>query len=139
VPKRHHRYGERTGGNLTYAGWDGLLAGFARIMAGCVAMLRPGGTAVITSRPVRRNPDDLIDLPGLLLDAATAAGLEPVERCAALLAAVKDGRLVHRASMFALLAVPGTRRWHPGGARGARRRVRVTQAVGSPPQAPPAS
>jgi hypothetical protein len=77
VPKRHHRYGERTGGNLTYAGWDGLLAGFARIMAGCVAMLRPAGTAVITSRPVRRNPDDLIDLPGLLLDAAGLASQRP--------------------------------------------------------------
>jgi hypothetical protein len=43
----------------------------------------------------------LIDLPGQLL----AAGLEPVERCAALLAAVRDGRIVHRASMRALLAV----------------------------------
>ena len=105
VHKRYHRYGERTGGNLAYAGWDGLLAGFARVMAGCATMLRPGGTAVITSRPVRRRPDDLIDLPGLLLDAATAAGLKPVERCAALLAAVKDGLIVHRASMFALLAV----------------------------------
>ena len=28
-----------------------------------------------------------------------------MERCAALLAAVKDDRIVHRASMFALLAV----------------------------------
>jgi hypothetical protein len=105
VHKRHHRYGDRSGGNLAYAGWDGLLAGFARIMAGCAVMLRPGGTLVITSRPVRRRPDDLIDLPGQLLDAATAAGLEPVERCAALLAAVRDDRVVHRASMFALLAV----------------------------------
>jgi hypothetical protein len=56
-------------------------------MAGCATMLRPGGTLVITSRPVRRRPDDLIDLPGQLL----AAGPEPVERCAALLAAVRDG------------------------------------------------
>ena len=105
VHKRHHRYGDSTGGNLAYAGWHGLLAGFARIMAGCTAMLRPGGTLIITSRPVRRQPDDLIDLPGQLLDTATAAGLQQVERCAALLAAVKDDRIVHRASMFALLAV----------------------------------
>jgi DNA modification methylase len=103
VHKRHHRYGARTGGNLAYAGWHGLLDGFARIMAGCATMLRPGGTLVITSRPVRQRPDDLIDLPGQLL--AAAAGLQPVERCAALLAAVKEDRIVHRASMFALLAV----------------------------------
>lgn len=105
VHKRHHRYGERSGGNLAYAGWPGLLDGFAKIMAGCATVLRPGGTLIITSRPVRRTPDDLIDLPGQLLEAATTAGLEPTERCAALLAAVKDNRLVHRASMFALLAV----------------------------------
>jgi DNA modification methylase len=105
VHKRHHRYGNSTRGNLAYAGWHGLLDGFARLIPGCAAMLRPGGTLVITSRPVRQRPDDLIDLPGQILDAATAAGLEPVERCAALLAAVKDDRIVHRASMFALLAV----------------------------------
>jgi modification methylase len=105
VHKRHHRYGDSTGGNLAYAGWHGLLDGFGQIMAGCANMLRPGGTLIITSRPVRQRPDDLIDLPGQLLDAATAAGLEPVERCAALLAAVRNDRIVHRASMFALLAV----------------------------------
>ena len=47
----------------------------------------------------------MVDLPGQLLDGATSAGLERVERCAALLAAVRDGRIVHRASMFTLLAV----------------------------------
>jgi SAM-dependent methyltransferase len=121
VHKRHHRYGDRTGGNLAYAGWHGLLDGFARIMTGCAVMLRPGGTLIITSRPVRQRPDDLIDLPGQLLAAATAAGLRPVERCAALLAAVRDDRIVHRASMFALLAVrraraagiPAAVRWSP--------------------------
>jgi DNA modification methylase len=105
VRKRDHRYGDGNGGNLAYAGWDGLLAGFTRIMAGCYTMLRPGGTAVITCRPVRRRPGELVDLPGQLLTCATSVGFQPVERCAALLAAVRDGTIVHRASMFGLLAV----------------------------------
>jgi hypothetical protein len=60
---------------------------------------------VFTCRPVRRTRDDLIDLPGELFAAATSVGLEPVERCVALLAAVRDGQIIHRASMFALMAV----------------------------------
>jgi len=34
-----------------------------------------------------------------------ATGLLPVQRCAAMLAAVRDGQIVHRASMFGLMAV----------------------------------
>jgi hypothetical protein len=51
-----------------------LLDGLGRIMAGCATMLHPGGTLVITSRPVRRRHGDLIDLPGQFIDTATAAG-----------------------------------------------------------------
>jgi modification methylase len=104
VAKEHHRYGRAGRGNLAYTGWDHLLAGFTQILTACHAALRPGGTLVITARPVRRHRDDLIDLPTHLLDAAVAAGFEPVERCVALLAAVRDDRLVHRASMFAIIA-----------------------------------
>lgn len=105
VRKRHHVYGDREHGNLAYAGWRGLLGGFARILAGSYEMLRPGGTVVITCRPVRRQRDDFIDLPGELLAVAMSVGLHPVERCAAMLAAVRDGQIVHRASMFGLMAV----------------------------------
>ena len=105
VVKRDHLYGDRQRGNLAYAGWPGLLAGVTRILANSVVMLRPGGTLVITCRPVRRHRDDLIDLPGELLHLAMSVGLEPVERCAAMLAAVRDGHIVHRASMFQLMAV----------------------------------
>lgn len=104
VTKDHHRYGRTGRGNLAYAGWDRLLDGFTQIMLAAREALRPGGLVVVTARPVRRRRDDLIDLPSLVLDAATSAGLEPAERCVALLAAVRDDRLVHRASMFALLA-----------------------------------
>jgi tRNA G10 N-methylase Trm11 len=104
VHKRHHLYGDRGAGNLAYLAWDQLLDGWRQILAGCVRMLRPGGTFVFTGRPVRRTRDDLIDLPGELFTAALSVGLDPVERCVALLAAVRDGRLIHRAAMFALMA-----------------------------------
>ena len=68
-------------------------------------VLRPGGVFVFTSRPIRRAPDDLIDLPGELFAVALSVGLEPVERCAAMLAAVRDGQIIHRAAVFALMAV----------------------------------
>ena len=104
VRKRDHFYGDRGTGNLAYAGWDRLLDGWAEIVAGCRELLRPGGMFVFSCRPVRRAHDDLFDLPGELFGVAMAAGLEPVERCVALLAAVRDGQIIHRASMFALMA-----------------------------------
>lgn len=105
VRKRDHLYGDRERGNLAYAGWSRLLDGFAQILAASHQLLRPGGTVVVTCRPVRRKPNDFIDLPGELLAVATSVGLVPVERCAAMLAAVRDGQIVHRASMFGLMAV----------------------------------
>jgi tRNA G10 N-methylase Trm11 len=105
VRKRDHLYGDRERGNLAYAGWSRLLDGFAAIVTASCHLLRPGGTAVITCRPVRRQRDDLIDLPGELLAVAQSAGLIPVQRCAAMLAAVRGGQIVHRASMFGLMAV----------------------------------
>ncbi|MFI6263248.1 TRM11 family SAM-dependent methyltransferase [Micromonospora sp. NPDC051006] len=103
--KRAHLYGDRERGNLAYRGWSRLLDGFAAILAASYQLLRPGGTVVITCRPVRRQRDDLIDLPGALLAVARSVGLIPVQRCAAMLAAVRDGQIVHRANMFGLLAV----------------------------------
>jgi DNA modification methylase len=105
VRKRNHLYGDRARGNLAYAGWPRLLDGFTAILTASYELLRPGGTAVITCRPVRRQRDDLIDLPGELLAVARSTGLVPVQRCAAMLAAVRDGQIVHRASMFGLMAV----------------------------------
>ena len=104
VRKRDHTYGDRRRGNLAYLGWERLLVGFRDIMAGCYTLLRPGGTVVLTCRPVRRRPEDLVDLPSALLAVAMSVGLEPVARCVALLAAVRDGQIIHRASMFALMA-----------------------------------
>jgi modification methylase len=104
LAKEHQRYGPRGNGNLAHTGWTRLLGGFTQIMAACHDALRPGGIVAVTVRPVRRHRDDFIDLPSQILTAATGAGLEPLERCVALLAAVRGDRLQHRASLFALLA-----------------------------------
>jgi hypothetical protein len=87
--------------NLAHAGWDGLIEGMTRILAGCRLLLRPGGTVAVTARPVRRG-GHLVDVPSVVVTAGIAAGLTPVERCVALLAAVRDGRLVARPSFFQL-------------------------------------
>jgi hypothetical protein len=78
-----------------------MLAGFTRILAGCTALLRPGGLAVVTARPWREH-GELIDLPSAVLAAGTAAGLIPAARCVALLAGLRGSRLVPRPSFFQL-------------------------------------
>lgn len=109
VRKWDQHYGDRRRGNLAYKNWSGLLEGFAAILQASAALLRPGGTLAITCRPVRRKPSDFIDLPGELQAIAQSVGLQPVQRCAAMLAAVREGQIIHRANMFGLMAVRKTR------------------------------
>jgi modification methylase len=100
VTKWHHSYGpDKT--NLAHQNTGALLAGFTTILRGCLPLLRPGGTLVITTRPWRRS-GMLIDFPTAVLHAATRAGYQPVQRCAALLAAVRDSDLINRGSFFQL-------------------------------------
>ncbi len=87
--------------NLASRRLDDLLAGLAEILAASRALLRPGGIAVITTRPWRQR-GELVDFPGAVLAAGAAAGLIPVERCVALLAGLRDGTLVPRPSFFQL-------------------------------------
>jgi SAM-dependent methyltransferase len=102
VHKHAHRYSDRPDRrNLAHRNWTGLLDGFTRILHGCTTLLRPGGTVVVTARPWRRN-GNLVDLPTAVVTAGLAAGLQPVERCVALLAAVRGGRLIARPSFFQL-------------------------------------
>jgi len=98
ILKVHHRYGDDHT-NLAYAGHDELAAGFTAILAGCREILRPGGVVVVTARPYRRH-GELIDIPGMVIAAGQAAGLQPLDRCVALLAGLRDGRLVPRGSFF---------------------------------------
>ncbi|WP_408629967.1 TRM11 family SAM-dependent methyltransferase [Amycolatopsis aidingensis] len=100
VHKFHHRYGNHLDrGNLANIGHHRLLAGFARILAACVRVLRPGGHVAITVRPWREH-SELINLPSQILACGVAAGLVPVERSVALLARVADTELVARGSFF---------------------------------------
>ena len=102
VHKSANRYSpDKDPGNLAHRDWPGLIDGFTRILAGCHDLLRPGGTLVVTARPWRRN-GELVDLPSAVVAAGAAAGLVPVERCVALLAALREGRLVPRPSFFQL-------------------------------------
>lgn len=106
VHKSDNRYNDGTDkGNLAHQrNLPGLAAGFTQILAGCAQLLKPGGIVVVTARPWRRR-GELVDLPSAVIAAGTAAGLVPVERCVALLAAVRDGALVARPSFFQLTAV----------------------------------
>jgi SAM-dependent methyltransferase len=102
VHKHAHRYSDQPDRrNLAHRNWTGLVDGFTRILAGCATLLRPGGTVVVTARPWRKN-GHLVDLPTAVITAGINAGLTPIERCVALLAAVRGGRLVARPSFFQL-------------------------------------
>jgi hypothetical protein len=66
-----------------------------------MALLRPGGTVVVTARPWRQR-GELVDLPGAVIAAGASAGLIPAERCVALLAGLRGQRLIPRPSFFQL-------------------------------------
>ena len=105
VAKFDNAYNDGTDkGNLAYRDLPGLASGFAEILAGCATLLKPGGVVVVTARPWRKR-GELVDLPSAVIGAGIAAGLVPVERCVALLAAVRGGRLIARPSFFQLSAV----------------------------------
>jgi hypothetical protein len=98
------QYGEPDRASLAHRGLGGIRDGLATILAGCLPLLRPGGVVVVTARPWRRS-GLLVDLPGAVVDAALVAGLTPAERCVALLAAARDGRLLPRHSFWQLASV----------------------------------
>ena len=114
VRKYDNRYGHDPA-NLASRSLDELLDGFTEILAGCRALLRPGGLAVITARPWREH-GELVDLPAAVIAAGARAGLVPAARCVALLAGLRDGRLVARPSFFQLDNLRKARRrgepWH---------------------------
>ena len=98
VRKLDHRYGADPA-NLAYQTHDQLAEGFTQILTGAAAILRPGGHVAITARPYRRH-GELIDIPGMVVAAGTNAGLRLREECAALIAGIRNGRLISRASFF---------------------------------------
>jgi tRNA G10 N-methylase Trm11 len=98
VRKLDHRYGGDAA-NLAYQSPEQLAEGFTQILTGAAAILRPGGHVAITARPYRRH-GELVDIPGMVVAAGTNAGLRLHEECAALIAGIRDGQLIPRASFF---------------------------------------
>jgi SAM-dependent methyltransferase len=88
-------------GNLGRVNQSALLEALGGILAGCQALLRPGGLVVLTARPYRHR-ERLVDLPGQLTQVAEATGLVLYERNAALLVGLRSDRLVPRPSFFQL-------------------------------------
>jgi modification methylase len=87
--------------NLGRVTQPALLEALGQILAGCQALLRPGGLLVLTARPYRHR-ELLVDLPGQLTQAAETAGLVLYERNAALLVGLRLDQLVPRPSFFQL-------------------------------------
>jgi modification methylase len=100
VAKWHDRYGSDPA-KLAHASLPALLAAMGAILAGCAAVLRPGGLVVLTARPWRRR-ELLVDFSGGLADVAEQAGLVAFERNAALLVGLTGDRLLPRSSCFQL-------------------------------------
>nr|WP_246198883.1 hypothetical protein [Actinomadura syzygii] len=101
VTKHHHRYSTDRS-NLAHQPLPGLLDGFGRILVGSATLLQPGGVIGVTVRPIRVK-GELIDLPGQVIRTAQCHGLNLTGRYAALLAGLRDGGLVNRASFFQML------------------------------------
>ncbi|MFC9880271.1 TRM11 family SAM-dependent methyltransferase [Streptomyces libani] len=108
VVKKHFRYGHDRA-NLAHVSTTHLLEAFTEILTQCRTMLRPGGTAVVTTRPWRER-GELIDLPSAGKAAGKAAGLTPAERCVALLTGIRESQLVSRQSFFQMKNVRDARR-----------------------------
>lgn len=104
VEKRDYRY-SRDRNNLAHVGLDRLLDAMVGILTGCQPFLRPGGIVAMTVRPYWEK-GVLVDLPGRLTTAISdRTGLTLLDRNVALLAALREERLVTRASFFQLAQV----------------------------------
>jgi modification methylase len=111
ITRFHNSYGPSDPVNLAHRSRIGLLDGLTQVLAGCRPLLRPNGLIVVTARPWRRNRL-LVDLPGQIIDAAHTAGLHPVDRFIALLAAVRDdGHLQPWHSFWQLAVTRQARRY----------------------------
>ena len=102
-------YGTEDPANLAHRGRVGLIEGITAVLAGVRVLLRPGGIAVVTARPWRRDRF-LVDLPGDVAAAGAAAGLKLVDHRYALLTGYRDGRFIPRHSFFQLTVARESRR-----------------------------
>jgi modification methylase len=108
----HNTYSDRARpdrANLAHRGRAALLDGITAMLAGCIPLLKPGGVIAVVARPWRRDRY-LVDLPGQIITAGLAAGLDLVACRRAVHAAVRDGRLVPHHSFFQLHVARASRR-----------------------------
>ncbi len=80
------------------------MVALSHVLRGAKALLRSCGHLVVTARPWRLD-GELVDLPSMIIEAAENAGFRHVERCVALLAGFRDGRLQARPSFLQLAHV----------------------------------
>ena len=85
--------------NLGHARGPAYEAAMADIYAACHALLRPGGRLVVVTKNTRRKGRTL-DLAGLTVTLAEAAGFSYLGHVIALHAAIRDGNLVARPSYW---------------------------------------
>ncbi len=100
VHKANYRYSTDPA-NLAHVGLDRLLDAMRAVLVECAQVVRPGGVVAMTVRPWW-SAGELIDLPGAMARVGEDAGLVLFERNVALLAGLRDDRLVPRTSFFAL-------------------------------------
>jgi tRNA G10 N-methylase Trm11 len=100
IHKANYRYSTDPA-NLAHVGLDRLLDAMRAVLVECAQVVRPGGVVAMTVRPWW-SAGELIDLPGALARVGEDAGLVLFERNVALLAGLRDDRLVPRTSFFAL-------------------------------------
>jgi modification methylase len=85
--------------NLGHARGTAYETAMAEIFAACHAVLRPGGRLVVVTKNTRRKGRTL-DLAGLTVTLASAAGFAYLGHVIALHAAIRDGDLVARPSYW---------------------------------------
>jgi hypothetical protein len=101
VAKWNRHYGDDRA-NLAYQRPEALADGFTQILTGVAQILRPGGIVAVTARSYR-DRDELVDIPGMVAAAGINAGLHLHEETAALIAGIRDGRLIARGSFFQIV------------------------------------
>jgi modification methylase len=90
--------------NLGHARGPAYETAMAEIYAACHAVLRPGGHLVVVTKNTRRKGRTL-DLAGLTVALATAAGFTYLQHVIALHAAIRDGDLAARPSYWQMTQI----------------------------------
>ena len=100
IHKANYRYSTDPA-NLAHVGLTRLVEAMRTVLTQAAGWLRPDGIVAMTVRPWW-SAGELVDLPGAMTRVGEEAGLVLFERNVALLAGLRDDRLVPRTSFFAL-------------------------------------